>query len=163
MDKNPIVYSKVNETQLAAIAKQLALGITPLPDRAVTIFLQGDLGAGKTTCSRYFIQALGHNGAVKSPTYTLVESYPLPLGPVHHFDLYRLRNHQELEEIGFRDYMVPGSLCLIEWPERLKGLLLTADITILLQTNGTEHRQITLTAHSNQGNAILAQQRRPLL
>ena len=114
------------ESSMLAFAACLARVVTT----GGLIFLNGTLGAGKTTLSRGLIQALGHGGGVKSPTYTLVEEYELNGTHVCHFDLYRLGDPEELEFMGIREYLEAGSLCLIEWPEKGADILPAPDLNI---------------------------------
>ena len=118
------------------------------------IFLEGPLGVGKTTFSRGFLRALGYAGLVKSPTYTLVESYEIKTGSVFHFDFYRVRDALELEFMGIRDYFVPHAICLIEWPEYGEGVLPSADLTCHFSFH-EKGRMVTLLSHSIIGDAIL--------
>ncbi|MCK7598848.1 tRNA (adenosine(37)-N6)-threonylcarbamoyltransferase complex ATPase subunit type 1 TsaE [Microbulbifer sp. CAU 1566] len=122
----------------------------------LVIFLGGQLGAGKTTFSRGVLRAFGHRGAVKSPTYTLVEPYEFTEQRVYHFDLYRLGDAEELEYMGVRDYFGPGSLSLVEWSERGTGVLPEPDLTLSLSLEG-EGRRLVLEALSEAGNQVLAQ------
>jgi len=118
------------------------------------VFLRGNLGAGKTAFVRGCLRAAGHQGAVKSPTFTLVEEYSLQGRDIYHFDLYRLADPEELEWMGMRDYLRPDALCFIEWPERGEGLLPMADVEVAIAIEGTT-RNLELSAFSALGRAVL--------
>lgn len=120
-----------NAEATEALGAQLAQAITP-----GIIYLNGDLGAGKTTLARGFMRGLGHTGKVRSPTYTLVEPYELETCRVYHMDLYRLADAEELEWLGLRDMLAEAALLLVEWPERGSGFLPSADLTIDLEYTG---------------------------
>ncbi len=118
------------------------------------IFLQGELGAGKTTLVRGFVSSLGHSGTVKSPTYTLVEPYDDTKIPVYHFDLYRLSDPDEIEFLGVRDYLGGQGICLIEWPERAQACLPEPDLVVTIRYQDAA-RNVTIRAQSDAGVAVL--------
>ncbi|MCP5145371.1 MAG: tRNA (adenosine(37)-N6)-threonylcarbamoyltransferase complex ATPase subunit type 1 TsaE [Gammaproteobacteria bacterium] len=120
------------------------------------IFLQGDLGAGKTTLARGLIRTLGVQGAIKSPTFTLVEPYQTARFAVYHFDLYRVADPQELELAGLRDYLAENALILIEWPERAAGLNLVPDMQLSLAPSAVDGRSVEIATSTPAGAAVLA-------
>lgn len=107
-----------------------------LPEKCV-VFLNGDLGAGKTTLVRGFMRAAGHTGTVKSPTYNIVEEYHINQRRFFHFDLYRLIDPEELEWIGISDYLQEQSICFFEWPEKGAGYIGSPDVVLSLTTTET--------------------------
>ena len=119
------------------------------------VFLHGDLGAGKTTFTRGFLQGLGFVGKVKSPTYTLVEPYELNDLTVYHFDLYRFIDEEEWEVAGFREYFNASSICLIEWPEKAGYLLPEPDVHVHIMHDGLQ-RKIQFLPNTPQGEQCLA-------
>jgi len=137
------------ELFLADEAQTLALGaqLAHLTAGHGLLFLQGDLGAGKTTLSRGIIQGLGHQGSVKSPTFTLVEPYVVGDLQIWHFDLYRLADPEELEFLGVRDYLAEDDLCIIEWPQQGQGVLPEPDLHISMYAQ-QQGRRVVLTPYS---------------
>jgi len=118
------------------------------------VYLEGDLGMGKTTLVRGVLRGLEYEGPVKSPTYTIVEPYELEDLEVFHFDLYRVTDAEELEYMGIRDYFNDGSLCLIEWAEMGEGVLPEADVIVSLSLIN-QGRYVSLEAKTLKGNDIL--------
>lgn len=154
-------YLLADETATVAVGGCLAKVLQwqndqQLTQQALVVYLHGDLGAGKTTLTRGFVRGMGHQGNVKSPTYTLVEPYELPPWQVYHFDLYRLSDPEELEYMGIRDYFTNNCCCFIEWPEKGTGLLANADIIINMAYQD-EQRMIDLRACSIRGESVLQQ------
>ncbi|MBV1875170.1 MAG: tRNA (adenosine(37)-N6)-threonylcarbamoyltransferase complex ATPase subunit type 1 TsaE [Cycloclasticus sp.] len=123
-----------DEREMLEAGQQLALLLKP----GMLVFLVGDLGAGKTTLVRGVLRGLGHDGAVKSPTYNLVEPYTIKGQPVFHFDLYRVRDAEELEYMGMRDYLSKESICFVEWPVNGGDLLPEPDFLVEINIYGSE-------------------------
>ena len=128
--------------------------IAPCLVEGTTVFLEGDLGAGKTTLVRGVLRGLGYSGSVKSPTYTLVESYQPKEISVHHLDLYRLADPEELDYLGITDLCDGKSILLIEWPDKGEGMLPPVDLNIAIVHAGLS-RYLTITAESERGNLVI--------
>ncbi len=139
-----------DEAATLALGGALAGSLTP----GMVVYLDGDLGAGKTTLTRGLLRGFGHTGRVKSPTYALVESYAFAGFDVHHFDLYRFNDAQEWEDSGLAELFGEHSLCLVEWPDKAEGLLPPPDLTVALEVDG-EGRRYRLTAHDDTGRQCL--------
>lgn len=174
MAQNSFTQHCRQEADTTALAQNLASSLSQLfqadPSTHLNISLEGDLGAGKTTFARHLIQALGYEGRVKSPTYTLCEPYPLQIKSgkpstaasitAHHFDLYRMRDPLEWQEAGFAEHFDESGFCLVEWPEKAEGTLPAFDIEIHLLAGDDENaRNITLQGNSIQGMHALEKMR----
>jgi len=127
-----------DEAATLRLGAALASGVAP----GRVVHLRGDLGAGKTTLVRGLLQALGHTGRVKSPTYTLVEPYTLSRLDLYHFDFFRFKDRSEWVDSGFRDYFSPQTACIVEWPERAGDLLAPPDLRIRLEIDGETRRAL---------------------
>ena len=135
-----------DEAATLAFGAQLARELTP----GLTFYLEGDLGAGKTTLVRGLLRSLGYNGRVKSPTYTLTETYSLPAFELYHYDLYRMHDPREWMDAGFRDATGGRAVSLIEWPEKAAGWLPPPDVVVRL-TIADEARELECEAASPRG------------
>lgn len=144
----------VDEVATVMVGEKIAQIVKQLIAQGLVVYLHGDLGAGKTTLTRGFVRAMGHQGNVKSPTYTLVEPYELPPWRVFHFDLYRLSDPEELEYMGIRDYFSDDCCCFIEWPEKGAKFIAAADLVIDIAYQ-QEQRHISIQAYSQHGMNIL--------
>lgn len=154
----PDFFHCADETQLLEFGHKLAqffqAHLAQAPNASLVIYLNGELGAGKTTLTRSIVRAFGHTGNVKSPTYTLVEEYHLSPYSLYHFDLYRLSSPEELEFMGIRDYFRPQTVCLVEWASRGEGEIPPADLLIQLDY-ADQGRNIRLMGMSENGKQIL--------
>ena len=120
--------------------RRLGRRVASAGESAGVIYLEGELGAGKTTFARGIVQHYGITARVKSPTYTLVEPYTVREICIYHFDFYRIRDPEELEYIGARDYFAEGALCLIEWPERGRPVVPPEDLTVRISFESSGRR-----------------------
>ena len=128
--------------------------IGQLVKNGCVIYLEGTLGAGKTTFCRGIMSAFGYSGPVKSPTYTLVEPYELAGHSIFHFDLYRLGDPEELEYMGIRDYFIDEHICLVEWPNKGEGYIPDSDLYVALVPEGSG-RKLTIKSGSLRGDAVI--------
>ena len=140
---------------LGARFARALLEATNVESKSLLVTLVGDLGAGKTTFVAGLLQALGHTGPARSPTYTLIEPYHLSGRDVQHCDLYRLRDPEELEDLGLRDLRGPGSILLVEWPEKAEGRLGTPDVRIELAYAGADAREVEFATESEAGAGVV--------
>jgi tRNA threonylcarbamoyladenosine biosynthesis protein TsaE len=147
----PLVVQGADEARLSALAERLA----PAVRDGGAIQLHGDLGAGKTTFARALLRALGVGERVKSPTYSLIESYRVGDLDIHHLDLYRIADAGELEWLGVSDLAVESALLVVEWPERGAGVLPVADLRLELRHAGAT-RDLFAEACSPRGEVLLA-------
>jgi tRNA threonylcarbamoyladenosine biosynthesis protein TsaE len=127
-----------SEQETEALGVRLARA-RPDPGCLAVLYLEGDLGSGKTTFARGFARGAGVDGAVRSPTYTLLELYPASDGTLVHLDLYRMRSPAELDTLGLREWAAPAHVWLIEWPERGAGRLPAADLEVRFAGSASGH------------------------
>jgi tRNA threonylcarbamoyladenosine biosynthesis protein TsaE len=137
-----------------ADTERLGAALAPRLRAGLVLFLHGELGAGKTTFVRGVLRGLGYTGAVKSPTYTLVEPYQMGGLTIYHFDLYRLNDPEELEFLGIRDYLEGSGVCLVEWAERGVGVLPVPDVDIEIERQ-EEGRVVRFTSRTENGTMLL--------
>ncbi len=140
-----------DETASTEIAKSLA-HILAAP---LVLTFRGEIGAGKTTIIRAMLRELGITSAIKSPTFSIVESYTCKSFQLHHFDLYRIHDEMELDYIGFRDYFADDAICCIEWPERAIHYLDEIDMEFSLSTKGVG-RELCVSTFTPTGKKILS-------
>lgn len=139
-----------DEAATLSLGAVLAAALTP----GLVIWLEGDLGSGKTTLARGVLRALGYEGKVKSPTFTLVELYAISRLELHHFDFYRFNQPEEYLDAGLDEYFQQGAVCLVEWPDKAGGYLAPADLRIRLELPDSG-RLARLSAHTEAGRTCL--------
>lgn len=135
-------------------SESFALALAQVVTAPMILTFSGEIGVGKTTIIRAFLKSLGVTSAIKSPTFSLIETYEQPQAVIHHFDLYRICDEIELEYIGFRDYFTTNSICLIEWPERAPCFLECVDVALELTRQGYG-RHLSMRSLSTIGQQLL--------
>ena len=138
-----------------AATRALGASLAPAMEAGLTIYLRGDLGAGKTTFVRGLLEALGHSGAVRSPTYTLVEPYVVSKLNLYHFDFYRFTDPEEFLDAGLEEYFSGDGVCLVEWPDLAAPFVPAADLEIRLEPQG-DGRHASLVALTERGRTCLS-------
>lgn len=138
-----------------AATRALGAALVPAMVPGLTIYLRGDLGAGKTTLVRGLLEGLGHCGAVRSPTYTLIEPYTVSNLNFYHFDFYRFTDPEEFLDAGLDEYFAGDGVCLVEWPDLAAPLVPPADFEIRLEPEG-EGRRASLVALTERGRTCLS-------
>lgn len=136
-------------------SEQLAQKLASCLVGGLVLAFSGQIGAGKTSFIRALLRALGETGAVKSPSFSIIESYSCPNFVLHHFDLYRIQDEEELDALGFRDYFESKAVCCIEWPEKAEGALKDVDLHFAFLVKG-EGRLLKLEARSLAGETVFA-------
>jgi tRNA threonylcarbamoyladenosine biosynthesis protein TsaE len=149
-DDSAKTFFLADESATEALGARVGQMLTP----GIVIWLTGDLGAGKTTLTRGLLRALGHAGAVKSPTYTLLEPYVVSKMALYHFDFYRFSEPQEFLDAGLEEYFAEDAVCLVEWADKACPFVPPADIEISLQVDG-DGRRAVCRGMSERGRACL--------
>jgi tRNA threonylcarbamoyladenosine biosynthesis protein TsaE len=148
---------------MRALGRALGAALRTAGSGALVIGIEGELGAGKTTLVGGILAALGVTGAIRSPTYTLIEPYEAAGLQLYHIDLYRLNSAREVEALGIRDLLDVRAVLLIEWPSRGAGALPTEDLSVAIEYQGptaagdAQRRLLTAQAHSSAGDKLLEQ------
>ncbi len=145
----PLRIEVASERAMLALGRSLSRRLRA----GMLLFLEGELGAGKTTLVRGLLRGLGYTAHVKSPTYTLVEPYDFTDFVVYHLDLYRLEEPEELEVLGVRDYLSSGDICVVEWSERGAGVLPEPDVKITIEYDADE-RIVALECYTKLGRYL---------
>ena len=154
LDRSTLTLSLPDEAATIALGRELA----PLLAPGMVVWLDGDLGAGKTTLVRALLRGLGHRGSVKSPTYTLVEVYVVSSIYWYHFDFYRFSDPEEFEDAGLGEYFRSDSVCLVEWPGNAAAYVPPADLVLrfrFAENAADDGRRLELLAHGEVGRQCL--------